>query len=360
MLVVLGSLWVVYLRGWSALTLTAFCIVFFYGLPYLSGVASGDQDITLLFSFLFVALFFIANILGLIANENAENKKAHIAVALGTGIYLILWITAVAPHEWQSLLYVAWMLVFSVGSYLVYRVVESRVPFYIYGGTSLVLLAAATAAELSGPVLTIAYTVEVAVLVLLAFRVLRNLHTTAVLSMLFSVPILLSLQSFGSATWHRGVLHDDFFVLLVLGATLAFIGRFMYEKNIGARGDEGAVAKALMGTGALYGLALIWLVLHVPTVVGGETATMFALIIYTVIGLVVHIAGKREGSRGLAQSGGILLGFVVLRLLLVEVWNMELSGKIITFLVVGLLLMSTAFIKRQKSTPHIVTDNINV
>ncbi len=362
LLIVLGTLWVVYLRGWSILTLTAFVIVFLYGLPHLmSGMfGSGDRDIALLFSFVFTAIFFIANILGLIANENKDNKKAHIMIAFGTGLYLILWITAAAPEVWQSLLYVAWMLVFSVGSYIVYRVVQSRVPFYIYSATSLVLLAAATAAELSGPVLAIAYTVEVAALVLVTAHILGNMRIATRLSLLFSVPVLLSLESFVSSSWRSGVFHDDFFVLAVIGLTLACMGRFLYEKNSIHDEDADAIGKMHMIVGACYGLALIWLILHVPTVIGGETATIFTLIIYTVIGLIVHITGKREGSSGLAVSGGVLLGFVIAHLLLVEVWNMELSGKIITFLVVGLLLMSTAFIKRQKNTPDIVSDNDKV
>ncbi len=42
------------------------------------------------------------------------------------------------------------------------------------------------------------------------------------------------------------------------------------------------------------------------------------------------------------------LGFVVLRLLTVDVWKMELTGRIITFLLVGALLMSTAFLVRKR------------
>ena len=47
-------------------------------------------------------------------------------------------------------------------------------------------------------------------------------------------------------------------------------------------------------------------------------------------------------------SGGILLGFVVLRLLLVDVWAMDLVGRIITFVVIGVLLISTAFMGNSK------------
>jgi hypothetical protein len=42
----------------------------------------------------------------------------------------------------------------------------------------------------------------------------------------------------------------------------------------------------------------------------------------------------------------VVLGGVVLRLLLIDVWQMDLVGRIITFFVVGTLLLSTAFIKK--------------
>jgi hypothetical protein len=40
---------------------------------------------------------------------------------------------------------------------------------------------------------------------------------------------------------------------------------------------------------------------------------------------------------------------VVARLLLVDVWSMELSGRVITFFVIGALLMSTAFLTKRKA-----------
>jgi uncharacterized membrane protein len=380
-LVVLGTLWVVYKRGWSNLTFAALVIVFLYGMPWLAfGLATGDRDIALFFAFLFTAIFFIANILGLIANENEENRKAHIAIAVGTGLYLIAWVTTAADEHWQSLLFAMWMLVFSVGSFIVYRVIESRVPFYIYGAASVALLAAATAAELEGPVLTIAFTIEVALLVFLTSLLLRDARTTSILAWLFIGPILLSLESLDSSAWHEGILHDDFFVLVTLGLSLAVVARFLYEKWQDTDGKATTVA-VLTIVASLYGLGLIWLVLHAGAYefesypsyydamyYGGETgyyvpdvsaygrATMLSLIIYTLIGLILFIAGKRRGRTAFVWGGGILLGLVVGRLLLVEVWQMELVIRILTFVVIGILLISTAFIRKQRKEA-LVTDN---
>lgn len=358
--IVCGTLWVVYLRGWSNLTFTALVIVFLHGFPYMAfGINSGDKDIALLFAFFFTAVFFVANVIGLICNENEENRQAHILIGLGTGLYLIAWITGAAPEEWQSLLYVMWMLVFSVGSFIVYRALENRTPFYIYGGTSIVLLGAATAAELSGPILTLAYTVEVVLLVILTAHILRDARIASRLSWLFLVPVALSFESLISSSWSKGVFHDDFFVVVVLGISLAVVGLALHELMAKEqRGDNATAAGTLIVGGVLYGLALIWLVLHAGAGNYGdygagrqayEEGTMFSLIAYTIIGLILYVRGKRNDMKTLTQGGGILLGAVILRLLFVEVWNMELAGRIITFVVIGLLLISTAFIRKQKS-----------
>lgn len=72
-----------------------------------------------------------------------------------------------------------------------------------------------------------------------------------------------------------------------------------------------------------------------------DTAVMIALAIYTIAGIGAYFSGRRV-------YGGLLLGFVIARLLLVDVWRMELTGRIITFFLVGALLMSTAFLSRKK------------
>ena len=83
---------------------------------------------------------------------------------------------------------------------------------------------------------------------------------------------------------------------------------------------------------------------------------MVALSIYTVIGIAAYLEGFKFESRALRIYGGALLLCVVGRLLVVDVWQMELTGRIITFFLIGTLLMSTAFLshykKRADAPPH--------
>ncbi len=345
LVIVCGTLWIVFVRSWSVLILMSLVIVFLQGLPYLMVTNGGDQDIALLFSFIFTAIFFIANIFGVISNKGETNNQAHITVGIGTGLYLILWIMGAAEPEWQSLLLSMWMLVFGIGSFVAYRLTSHRILFYIYAGTSIVLLGTATAIELQGQSLTVAYALEVAALTILALKFLPGTRTASVLAWLFIIPVMLALPSFDSYVWSQGLFHEHFFILVFMGALLGLMGAFLTPHEQYGENEIGT-GKVLTVTAALFGLGLIWRVLHVPTLFSYEVGTMVSLIIYTVLGLWLYIMSKQTGVKAQKVGGLLLLGFVVARLLLIEVWNMELTGRIITFVIIGLLLMSTAFIRR--------------
>ena len=175
------------------------------------------------------------------------------------------------------------------------------------------------------------------------------------LCLLFIVPFILSLKSIISPAWKQGVLHGDFFVLIIFAFSLLIVGLFMYEQStaLGRKGRE--TAKALMLGASFYGLMLIWLVLH--AVLFADLATMLALIVYTIIGVTLYKIGSDQGSDEIRTIGGILIGFVAGRLLLVEVWQMDLAGRIITFLAIGVLLISTAFMKKKKAIESSITNN---
>jgi uncharacterized membrane protein len=345
LVITFGSLWVVYLRGWSNLTFSALVVVFLHGLPYLSGIKTGDQDVVLLFTFVFTAIFFVANILGLICNENEKNRTPHLLIAGGTGLYLILWILAVAQPEWQSLLFASWMLVFSVGSFIVYRVIKQPEAFYIYGATSIALLGAATASELSGPALIIAYTLEIGALVYGAL-VLRKVNIASALSVLFIIPIMSSGVSLVSSDWRVGVFHESFFVLVVLMLTLGLVGGVLFHtvRRLGVTSTSAETV--LLVFSGMYAVALVWLVLHAGGSLQYATATLYALLIYAIAGIGCFSEGRQTGNSTLRLVGGALIALVTARLLLYEVWNMELTGRIITFTIMGLLFLSTAFLRK--------------
>jgi uncharacterized membrane protein len=342
LLLILGTLWVVYITGWRNLTFAGLCIAFLTLMGYIGG--GNDRSVVLLWLFIFTAIFFVANIVSLIRQRGAVISIVHLWTALGTALLLIIGVFGLAEKESQSLLFVAWMLVFSVGSYLVYRSTTAKSPFYVYSGTSIALLAAATIAELDGTLLVIAFTIEIAVLVIIAE--VGNLGKSIVhsLSALFVVPILMSIDSIVASEWQGGIMHEHFFNLLILTLVLGIVGVFLNERNK-LRGDvENQIGMTYITLSSLYALTLIWLVFH--ALFTDDVAMTFILIIYTVIGIALYYTGKTKDHSELKIAGGILLGFVCLRLALVEFWQMELGKRIVTFIGVGVLLLSTAFLSR--------------
>jgi hypothetical protein len=96
---------------------------------------------------------------------------------------------------------------------------------------------------------------------------------------------------------------------------------------------------------------LIWLVLH-AAIPDGYFATMLSLLIYLIIGLVRYFYGKINRNSIAKLHGGILVIFVVAHLLIIDVWAMEMGGRIVTFFLLGALLMATAFVGRGKKLPE--------
>ena len=345
-IVVLGAIWVVALTGQRILTTAAFLLVFAYSVAHLLPYNGADQDTVLLFIYAFSAIFFITNTLGILKNKSGI--EADLGTAAANGLYLLIWIMMAVSAEWQSLIISAWMVVFAGGAFVTFRITGRLEPFYTYAGIGIAMLAAATSAELEGATLTIAYTIEAAAIVFVVWAILKNAVSAEKMSLLLIAPAILSLQNMAAPEWQKGIIHEHFFVLLILGLTLFVIGAFFWQvrKQLQIT-EKPEFNSSLMVGGTVYGYILLWLSLH-ALLKNDDTAVMLSLLCYTIIGLATYIYGRVNSHPVLSVYGGILLGFVVGRLLLVDVWQMELSGRIVTFFIIGTLLILTAFIGRKK------------
>lgn len=352
MVVVLGAVWVVAVSGMKDITFAALILVSFYSLPHL--FSATDRDLVLLFAYGFAAIFFVTNTVSLMKLKD-NSYSADLLTAAGNGVFLLAWIMYAVSPEWQSLSVAVWMLIFVVGAFVLYQVTGRREPFYVYAGVGVVLLGAATAFELEGSALVIALAIESAVLPLIALALLQDVRIARRLAALFIVPGVLSLQSIVSSAWRQGVIHDDFFVLAVLAVALLALGSYFANRASDTSEDRSANALLLVA-GSAYAYILLWLSLHAG-LTEDDLATMIALVIYTVIGITVYFMGRTQDRRGLLIYGGVLLGIVVARLLVVDVWKMELTGRIITFFLIGALLIGTAFLGK-RSAPRILEEKI--
>lgn len=346
--VILGAIWIVALTGRRELVTAALILIAFYSLPHLFNSHLVDREKLLFFSYAFTSVFFITSILGIIKQPD-KNITADLLTAGGNGLLLLSWIMVAAPEEWQSLIIAAWMIVFAVGAFSIFKITDKKEPFYVYASICIALLAAATSAELSGATLTIAYTIESAVIAIISYLVLRDVKIAQRINFLFIVPIMLSFESMSARVWRTSVFHKEFFVLFVLSLTLMGLGWFFLDLFSEAEDNKKhkEISAALLIIGSIYMYILLWLSLH-ATSLSDDTATMLSLVVYTVIGLIIYFYGLTNGGKILRLYSGLLLGFVILRLLFVDIWRMALAGRVVTFFVIGLMLVATAFLGKKR------------
>lgn len=346
--VTLGTVWVVALTGWRVLIFTSLIIVSLYSVPHWASnfVGSADAGALVMLAYAFAALFFIAGTFGVLKSEGKE-RLIDLVLAGGNGIFLLLWIMSSVPDEWQSLVIAAWMVVFAAGGFAVFRATREATPFLLYSGVAVMFLAAATAIELEGAALILAFAFEAGIIPILLYFLVRNVGLAERACLLLIVPVAMSVPYvIGGALFARNAFGEGFAVMLCMALILLFVGMFFRRHK-----DESPVPLTLypvmIVAGLVYVYVLIWNTLH-QVMYGEDEATMASLLIYTIIGLITYFQGKSRGMKYVQMHGSILLGFVVGRLLLVDIWAMEMGGRIVTFFVVGALLMTTAFVGRNK------------
>ncbi len=348
MAVVLGAVWVVAWKGFREVTTVALVGVVLYSLPLLFGFASADMSLLLLFVYALAGIFYITHTAGLLRLRGTD-AVPDLVTAAGSALLLLAWIYNAAPKDFQSLILAAWATAFIVGAFVVFRLSGQKAPLYLYAAIGVGYIAAATAIELDGAVLTIAYTLEAAAVSIALFGITKNVALAQRFALLLAGPAILSLMSMISDEWQHGVFNQHFFVLAVLAATFGVLGGLFYKaaRETNSK-DVKNVNGAIFVIGSIYLYVLLWLSVHAALPMSPDTATMIALLVYTVIGIAAYVRGFAETNKGMRMYGGVLLMLVVGRLLLVDVWQMELTGKILTFLLIGTLLMSTAFLGRKK------------
>jgi uncharacterized membrane protein len=347
--IVLGSLWVVFITGWSVLTPIALFVVAAYSAPFLVGygISVTEQDLVLLFTFGFTALFFVTNVISTIRRPFKHHLPAQVLTAVFSIVYLVAWIMEAVSDSLQSLVFVIWALVFAVGAYLVFVATSNRVVFYLYGAMAIGLIGAATAAELSGPALTIAFIIEAGLILILVAALRSPLSVIRATSLVFIIPGLLALDSIDSRAWRDSIIHSDFVVVTLFTVALAMVSVLLYHWS-GSADDRQtrSVSKVFFVATTAFAAAWIWLTFHALFDVAGTT---ISLVLYTIIGLSAFVFGQQTGVVLLRYTGAVFIGGVVLRLLLVDIWDMPLTGRIITFFIIGVMLVSTAFIGKNKS-----------
>ena len=166
----------------------------------------------------------------------------------------------------------------------------------------------------------------------------------------FSLPFFMSLSTLSSYSWREGLWHKDFVSLTVVTLSFLFSGIYFYYKGKEKVSSLHILNLFILIVGGIYSLIWIWKVFH-AVLTPEYLARMMTLLAYTIIGLIAYAKGEHENRKVLYRFGMGILILVVARLLTVEVWAMELTMRILTFFIVGLLFIGSVLLKKSREQP---------
>ena len=332
-----GVIWLAGFSRWKILIFLSMVIISLYSLSYFfpggyypGSILLPDEFFYLkFFAITFSSLYFFT-ILTSVVSRNVT--VSDLLAAAAHGFFTIGWITLLA-----ALFYLG-------ATYLVFIRTQVKNVLYLYTAISVFLLTLAAVFEFQGPVLVIALSVQAAVLPMVALALL-NEEIAGYLLVYFILPSLFSVQSLFSNNWNLGLFHNDFYALSAV--TLAYLSTGLYFYSRFRQKEHPLHRAAVFVTiaGAYYGLFLLWKinqVLFVPDYI----ARMVSLLIYSMVGLYIYVKGELEKRRILYRFGLSVLILVVWRLLIFEVWSMEISFRIITFFLIGLMFIGSVILRK--------------
>jgi len=334
----LGVLAIVALRGWRSLILLGLIITGIYSVVFYEI----NLSTAWIFMVLFFGLFFAASISAIWRDRKA--LFVDLITSILAVILAIFWIAEFVPEHFQSLVAAGAAGVIAVLSALLFRRGAPSGAIYTHGAAAIALLGTATVFELEGESLTIALFLETTALLAVATFGMKDARAVRGTAFLQIAPLTLALPSLNY--WRD--FGSEFAVILV--GIICFTTSTFILKNFFAD-EKDAFPKVFLILSAVFSVAFIWRILEV-LVESRSAAHGAALVIFAIAGIILFFRGNSKTIQTEKIAGMLLLGAVALRLILVEIWLMSLGGKIVTFLLIGILFISTAFFKKNNPSQN--------
>lgn len=352
LIVSITTIWISVVKEWRDVSAIGISGVLFYTLSFVTG---GHRTYGLEYTILFVsyftsAIYLLVNIWGLIKNK-LEVEGVDIYLSIVNTVIILSITNSIVPTVYKSLAVAVWMLAYAFSGFYVFQKTQKEKFFYIHALISILFLAVATSLELSGSTLVIAFAIEAAIISVSSFIITNKISASEKLGVLFIAPFVMSLESINTSKWYYGIFHSDFAVLLVMATIFALLGLF-FNSNKSSENSNLRMGSIFSILSTFYVYTIIWLSTHF--LFSNDTAVFISLFIYTVVGLATHFNGIFNHNSLMKKYGLVLLILVVIRLVLVDIWNMELVFRVITFIVLGAMFMSSAFISKNQSSVNLI------
>jgi uncharacterized membrane protein len=262
---------------------------------------------------------------------------------------LLVWITEYTPEVIQP--YIAGaiallLIVVTIGLFAHGK--KLRQIAYLHIAASLSYLFAASAFAFEGKTLLIALMIQALGFFLISVYKIKEDNVVIASIGLMLVPAVLNLPNLDSFQWLDKPIVSSVSVLNVVIwvsfaiAALAVLQLYRQSKKI----DYSHIGNFLSGVAWVYSAFFVWYTFL--NLLGNTDGTRaIVIVLYAILGALLLFIGLNSRKSRLKTVGMIILSVVVLRLLVVDVWNMELAARIGAFIFIGALLMSTAFFQKQ-------------
>jgi uncharacterized membrane protein len=343
LVVTIATLWVVFITAYQELAIASMIIVSLYSIGIV--INNTHTNILLTFVNLFGLIYLLASIICIIRLLTSR-LYLDATIAIGNGVFLLIYILAVVNSSAIcSYWLIVWAVIFAITGFYLARKTGKVQYCSIYNSVAIGLIFSATTVYFYNhyPVLSIILAVEISIVTFILTKINNNARVAELFSRLIVIPSLMALCCIDYAVQVMSVWNEYGTTLLVMAIILFGLGYYLYQVN---QFIKSVTSYVYLISGTFYVYVWIWLAAH-SIGLNNNIAVTIALIIYTVIGIFSYFIGVKKLSKVLQYYGVSLIGFVALRLLLVDAWQVELYGKIITFFVIGVVLIITAFYTRR-------------
>ncbi|SCA63331.1 hypothetical protein SCG7086_AP_00050 [Chlamydiales bacterium SCGC AG-110-P3] len=300
----------------------------------------------------YYAIFFVGSACGILYSASRWRGQASLGILL-SAVMLYVWLEELVPERAHSLVLIAaagWTLVpASLLQVWTKEWTERRqLAAWVLGLTAIAFVSTAVIKEFSGATEVRVLFLEALALVAIAKYLFREPAVMRWTSLCFLVPVVMTL----SMPWLTARPFDATFITLCVAAATLGAVALMHAWNLGdAKEGSGAhFLLTLISVGfAMYAAVIIWDATH-HYIGSREGAIAAALITYTGAGVGLMFLGVTQGISRWRAGGILILVAVLARLLLVDVWVMAPVTRMITFAVVGALLVATVFFERGRTS----------
>jgi len=348
--VILGTAYLTVKTKDNVLMAISFAGVFWYSVLNLIEFRSGVHSIVfIVFTVIFNAIFYVLTAHSIIKNTAGAGKNSSLAVAVMVMNSFLPMMIAAVVFEDRILraLYLSIQLVIIVLLTLRIYLTEGKTLVYYYGGVSFAYLLVVSSLILTGAASTVALILEIGLLPILVRHSLKNTAALTVLNYLLVFVILAVLTKCHVTNWLHGMFNSDFFMLVTLGTVL--IVRGVYFILSAAEEDKVKIVSSYFNRGIIaFGGFLLLFVIDMSFLVelSSPANIVATLVTFSAIGVTAYQLGGIKNIPEIRLSGALLVLLVVARVGFVDFWVLLPIYRIITAIVIGTMLMATAFIKK--------------